>query len=66
MSLVKHGYRLPSAMDNRPLRADEFWDAVDQALFVSATPGSFELAASGGAAVDMLIRPTSIIDPEVS
>ena len=65
-SLVKNGYRLPSAFDNRPLQNSEFWDRVDQALFVSATPGKFERDNSPGGGVDMFIRPTSIVDPSIS
>ena len=63
-TLVEHGFRLPSAMDNRPLRFDEFVDRVPQAIFVSATPGSFELDQSSQV-VEQVIRPTGLVDPEV-
>ena len=63
-TLVEHGFRLPSAKDNRPLRFDEWLDAVNQVVFMSATPGSFELRHSG-APVEQLVRPTGLIDPEV-
>ncbi len=63
-TLVEHGFRLPSAMDNRPLRFEEFTARVPQAIFVSATPGPYELAESTGV-VDQVIRPTGLIDPEV-
>src|SRR6266480_2346422 len=63
-TLVDHGFRLPSALDNRPLRFDEFLEKVPQLVFVSATPGPFELRHSKRVA-EQLIRPTGIIDPEV-
>ncbi|MFN2594912.1 MAG: excinuclease ABC subunit UvrB, partial [Actinomycetota bacterium] len=63
-TLVEHGFRLPSAMDNRPLRFDEFLEAVDQIVFMSATPSSFELRNSGPP-VEQLVRPTGLVDPEV-
>jgi excinuclease ABC subunit B len=62
--LVEHGFRLPSALDNRPLRFDEFLEKVDQMVFMSATPGPFELR-HGGQPVEQLVRPTGLIDPEV-
>jgi len=62
--LVDYGFRLPSALDNRPLRFDEFLDTVPQLIFVSATPGEFELANSVSIA-EQIIRPTGLIDPEV-
>ena len=62
--LVEHGFRLPSAMDNRPLRFDEWLDIVKQVVFMSATPGPFELRTSP-APVEQLVRPTGLIDPEV-
>ncbi|MEV6525594.1 excinuclease ABC subunit UvrB [Longispora sp. NPDC051575] len=64
-SLVDHGFRLPSAMDNRPLRFDEFTERVGQAVYLSATPGPWELRATGGEFVEQVIRPTGLIDPEV-
>ena len=63
-TLVDHGFRLPSALDNRPLRFDEFLDKVNQLVFVSATPGAFELRHSTVVA-EQLIRPTFLVDPEV-
>jgi excinuclease ABC subunit B len=64
VTLVEHGFRLPSALDNRPLRFDEFLDRVGQRVFVSATPGSYELRESG-TVVEQIIRPTGLVDPEV-
>jgi excinuclease ABC subunit B len=65
MTLVDHGFRLPSAADNRPLKADEFWDKVQQCVFVSATPGDWELEVSEGHVVEQIIRPTGVLDPEI-
>jgi excinuclease ABC subunit B len=62
--LVDHGFRLPSAMDNRPLRFDEFIDKVNQIVFMSATPGSYELEKSSRV-VEQIVRPTGLVDPEV-
>ncbi len=63
-TLVEHGFRLPSALDNRPLRFDEFLDSVNQIVFMSATPRPFELKHSG-APIEQLVRPTGLVDPEV-
>jgi excinuclease ABC subunit B len=63
-TLVDHGFRLPSAMDNRPLKWDEFLERVGQTVYLSATPGKYELAKSDGF-VQQIIRPTGLIDPEV-
>ncbi len=63
--LVEHGFRLPSAMDNRPLTFEEFEKRWKQVVFVSATPGPFELERSGGEVVEQVIRPTGLIDPPV-
>jgi excinuclease ABC subunit B len=63
-TLVEHGFRLPSALDNRPLRFDEFLDKTGQMVFVSATPGPFELRHSARVA-EQIIRPTGVVDPEV-
>jgi excinuclease ABC subunit B len=63
-TLVEHGFRLPSALDNRPLRFDEFLAAVDQVVFMSATPGPFELKHSKKP-IEQLVRPTGLVDPEV-
>jgi excinuclease ABC subunit B len=64
MTLVEHGFRLPSALDNRPLKWEEFWNKFNQAIFVSATPSPFELEASEQV-VQQVIRPTGLVDPEV-
>ncbi|MHB8461569.1 MAG: excinuclease ABC subunit UvrB [Vulcanimicrobiaceae bacterium] len=64
LSLVEHGFRLPSALDNRPLTYDEFDAHIAQAIYVSATPGKYELANSA-TIVEMIIRPTGLVDPEV-
>ena len=64
-TLVEHGFRLPSALDNRPLRFDEWEKKFDRRLFVSATPGDYEIAMSGGEVVEQVIRPTGLIDPLV-
>jgi excinuclease ABC subunit B len=63
--LIDHGFRLPSAADNRPLKADEFWDKVKQCIFVSATPGDWEIEVSDGEIVQQVIRPTGVLDPKV-
>jgi excinuclease ABC subunit B len=65
LTLVEHGFRLPSALDNRPLTFEEWEDLVPRAIFVSATPGDYELARSGGVVVEQLIRPTGLLDPEI-
>jgi excinuclease ABC subunit B len=65
LTLVEYGFRLPSALDNRPLQFDEFMSLVPQLISVSATPGDYELQLSGGAVVEQIIRPTGLIDPEV-
>lgn len=64
-TLTQHGFRLKSALDNRPLRFDEFEQAVSQAVYVTATPGSYELEKTAGEVVEQLIRPTGLLDPEV-
>src|SRR6266508_3182361 len=64
-TLVEHGFRLPSAQDNRPLRFDEFCDRVGQTVYLSATPGPWELRHTGGEFVEQVIRPTGLVDPEV-
>ncbi|MDQ1739594.1 MAG: excinuclease subunit [Pseudonocardiales bacterium] len=64
-TLVDHGFRLPSAMDNRPLKFEEFVERVGQAVYLSATPGSYELGKTGGEFVEQVIRPTGLVDPEV-
>jgi excinuclease ABC subunit B len=65
LTLVEYGFRLPSALDNRPLQFDEFMSLVPQMINVSATPGDFELRLSQGAVVEQIIRPTGLVDPEV-
>jgi excinuclease ABC subunit B len=64
-NLVEYGFRLPSALDNRPLTFEEFEHRVGQVLYVSATPGPYELTKSGGRVVEQIIRPTGLIDPEM-
>ncbi len=64
-TLVDFGFRLPSALDNRPLRFEEFLERTRQIVFVSATPAEYELRESGGAVVEQIIRPTGLVDPEV-
>jgi excinuclease ABC subunit B len=64
-TLVEYGFRLPSAIDNRPLAFDEFEGKLDQILYVSATPGPFELEKTGGQYVEQVIRPTGLLDPEL-
>ncbi|HEV2424943.1 MAG TPA: excinuclease ABC subunit UvrB [Terriglobia bacterium] len=63
--LVDYGFRLPSALDNRPLNFEEFEHRVDQVIYVSATPGPYELTRAGGVVVEQIIRPTGLIDPEI-
>ncbi len=63
--LVEHGFRLPSAMDNRPLRFDEFEQIWEQVVFVSATPAAYELELTGGEVVEQVIRPTGLLDPPI-
>jgi excinuclease ABC subunit B len=63
--LVEYGFRLPSARDNRPLTFEEFENRVNQAIYVSATPGPYELTKSGGVVVEQIIRPTGLVDPPV-
>ena len=64
-TLVEHGFRLPSAMDNRPLTFDEFLERTPQKVYLSATPGPYELDKSGGVYVEQVIRPTGLIDPKI-
>jgi excinuclease ABC subunit B len=65
LTLVEHGFRLPSALDNRPLTFAEWQSLVERGIFVSATPGDYELEQSGGVVVEQLIRPTGLLDPAV-
>jgi excinuclease ABC subunit B len=64
-NLVEHGFRLPSALDNRPLKFDEWVECINKAVFVSATPGPYELEQSGNCLVDQVIRPTGLLDPVI-
>ena len=64
-NLVEHGFRLPSALDNRPLTWEEFADRIGQTVYLSATPGPYEIGQAGGEFVEQVIRPTGLIDPEV-
>jgi len=64
--LVKYGFRLPSALDNRPLTFEEFENRVHQAIYVSATPGPYELTKTSGAVIEQILRPTGLVDPEVT
>jgi excinuclease ABC subunit B len=64
-NLIQYGFRLPSALDNRPLKFDEFESRANQIIYVSATPGPYELTKSAGVVVEQIIRPTGLVDPEV-
>jgi excinuclease ABC subunit B len=64
-TLVEHGFRLPSAMDNRPLTFNEFLERTPQKLYLSATPGPYELEQTGGVYVEQVIRPTGLVDPKI-
>ena len=65
INLVEYGFRLPAALDNRPLKFDEFKELTGQTIYVSATPADYELAESEGVVVDQVIRPTGLLDPEI-
>ena len=64
-NLVEYGFRLPSALDNRPMKFEEFESMLNQVIFVSATPSDYELEKSGGVIVEQIIRPTGLLDPEI-
>ncbi len=64
-TLVEHGFRLPSALDNRPLKFDEFNERIKQVIYVSATPGPYELEQTGGEVVEQVVRPTGLLDPVI-
>ena len=64
-TLVEYGFRLPSALDNRPMKFEEFEGMLDQVIFVSATPADYEFEKSGGVVVEQIIRPTGLLDPEI-
>jgi excinuclease ABC subunit B len=66
LTLVEHGFRLPSALDNRPLRFEEFERLIPRFIHVSATPGDWELRETGGEVVEQVIRPTGLVDPEIA
>jgi len=63
--LVEYGWRLPSALDNRPLKFEEFLERIDRVIYVSATPGEWEIERSGGKVVEQIVRPTGLLDPQV-
>jgi len=65
LTLVEHGFRLPSALDNRPLTFEEFEELMKFVIFVSATPGDFEIERCGGEVVEQIVRPTGLVDPEI-
>ncbi|MDZ7691736.1 MAG: helicase-related protein [Balneolaceae bacterium] len=65
LELVEHGFRLPSAMDNRPLTFEEWESVTNQCIFVSATPSDYELEKSGGVVVEQIVRPTGLMEPEI-
>ncbi|MEZ4895267.1 MAG: excinuclease ABC subunit UvrB [Saprospiraceae bacterium] len=65
INLVNYGFRLPSALDNRPLNFDEFEGLINQVIFVSATPGDYELEQTGGVVVEQIVRPTGLLDPPI-
>jgi excinuclease ABC subunit B len=65
LNLVNYGFRLPSAIDNRPLNFGEYENLINQAIYVSATPGEFELEKTGGVIVEQIVRPTGLLDPEI-
>src|SRR6201989_1230425 len=64
-TLVDYGFRMPSALDNRPLTFEEFEHRLNQVVYVSATPGPYELKKSGGVVVEQVIRPTGLVDPQI-
>jgi len=64
-TLVEYGFRLPAALDNRPLKFEEFESRINQIVFVSATPGDYELGQCGGTVIEQVVRPTGLVDPEV-
>jgi excinuclease ABC subunit B len=65
INLVEHGFRLPSAMDNRPMKFEEFDNSINQLIYVSATPSDYELEKCGGVVVEQVLRPTGLLDPEI-
>ena len=65
INLVEYGFRLPAALDNRPLKFDEFESLVGQTIYMSATPADYELEQSGGVVVEQVVRPTGLLDPPI-
>jgi len=65
-ALIEFGFRLPSAFDNRPLKFEEVYERLQQVIYVSATPGSWEINEAGGEVVQQVIRPTGLLDPEIT
>ena len=65
MNLVDYGFRLPSALDNRPLNFEEFESLINKVIFIGATPSDYELTCSGGSIVEQIIRPTGLLDPPI-
>ena len=65
LTLIEHGVRLPSALDNRPLKFDEWAELVPRTIYVSATPGDWELDRASGVVIEQIIRPTGLVDPPV-
>ena len=65
LTLVEHGFRLPSAVDNRPLQFDEFWQKVQQTVYVSATPADYEMEKAAGRVAEQIVRPTGLLDPRI-
>jgi excinuclease ABC subunit B len=66
LTLIEHGFRLPSALDNRPLKFDEWVSIVPRSIFMSATPGDWEVEQAGGVIVEQIIRPTGVVDPQIT
>ena len=64
-NLVEYGFRLPSAMDNRPLNFSEFTSLINQAIYVSATPADYEMEQTGGVIVEQVVRPTGLLEPPI-
>ena len=65
MNLVEYGFRLPSALDNRPLKFEEFQKKINQVIYVSATPGDYELEKTSNQFIEQIIRPTGLLDPTI-
>ena len=65
LNLVEHGFRLPSALDNRPMKFEEFTEKIDKTIYASATPANYEMEISDNAIVEQIIRPTGLLDPKI-